>query len=90
MDKLKYLIENCKNSVTVEVNGHRDIYMSVLEFLEDDSNEIDKGILNKMVETDMVVRIQFYPDTPVGFYIVYHYDVEKALDECIEILNIRK
>lgn len=90
MDKLKYLIENSKNSVTVEVNSHRDIYMSVLEFLEDDFNEIDKGVLNKMIETDMVVRIQFYPDTAVGFYIVYHYDVEKALDECIQILNNRK
>lgn len=90
MNKLKYLIGNCKNSVIVEVNGHRDVYMSVLEFLEDDDKEIDKGVLNKMVETDMVVRIQFYPDTAVGFYIVYHYDVEKALDECIQILNNRK
>lgn len=88
MDKLKYLIENCKNSITVEVNGHRDIYMSVLEFLED--NEIDEEVLNKMVETDIVVRIQFYPDTAVGFYLVYHYDLEKALDECIQILNNRK
>ena len=38
----------------------------------------------KMVETDTVIEIAAYADTPVGFFSVYHYDLEMALDEILK------
>ena len=32
-----------------------------------------------------MVEVQFYTHTPIGFYLVVHYDLNKALDEAIEI-----
>ena len=41
----------------------------------------------KMIETDTIVNIQFYPKTPVGSYSVYHYDLDMALDLALECLK---
>lgn len=34
-----------------------------------------------MIETNTIVELQFYPDTPIGFYRVYYCDLDAALDE---------
>ena len=39
-----------------------------------------------MIETNTIIDLQFYPHTPVGSYQIYHYDLDKALDEALEIL----
>ena len=40
-----------------------------------------------MEKTNTVVSVQFYPDTPIGFYIVYHYDVEAAIKCALDALE---
>ena len=35
MDKLKELIDLCSASVSVEVNGHKDVYMPVIDYMLD-------------------------------------------------------
>lgn len=81
------LIQKCKNSVTIEVNNHRDCCLSVMQEIEGDIDDIEKDIVAKMIESDTVIRIQFYPDTAIGFYVVYHYDLESAIKECLEIIS---
>jgi len=39
------------------------------------------------VGRDFIIEIQFYPDTPVGFHVVYHYDLDAALDEALTIIE---
>jgi len=96
MEKLKQLIALCKASVSIEVNKHRDYYESVEESLRDTCNwedtrrEIDNEVYAQMISRDTVVRIQFYPNTPVGFYLIYHYDLEKALDLALSVLEENK
>ncbi len=89
---MKELITKCKASVTISVNEHRNCYETVREKFNsgpdaDFREEIDEDVFNKMVETDTIIEIQFYPNTPVGFYRVYHYDIEKAIDQALSILN---
>lgn len=91
MDKIEKLLSGCKCGVYISVNGHRDSYKSIREKLEDippdDLEEISEEIKAKMIETDTLVNIHFYPDTPIGFYSIYHWDLEKALDMALECLE---
>jgi hypothetical protein len=93
-DKLLKLINFCKCSVYVEVNDHKSFYESVENYLEERHleclNETDKDVLDKIYETDNLVYIQFYPNTPIGFYSILHYDLDKALDLALEIINCNK
>lgn len=90
IDKLKDLMSRCKCGVYVTVNAHRDVYESVEVFLSDMSSqgdhealEIDPEVKAKMIETNTVVQVQFYPNTPISFYVIRHYDLDAALDEAL-------
>jgi hypothetical protein len=48
---------------------------------------LSEEIANKMIEHNTIIDLQFYPNTPIGFYSIYHYDLEMALDEALEILK---
>lgn len=91
MDKLKTLLGRCKCGVHITVNDHRDVYQTVesaLEGLEDMGYTVDDYVRVQMVERDTIVDLHFYPDTPIGFYKVLHYDLEMALDEALAILHL--
>lgn len=95
MDKLKALLDGCKCGVTIEVNVHRDHYDSVEKEIEEINEILDmakddplpKEVAEGMIRTGNVIKLHFYPDTPIGFYCVYHYDIDKALDEALECLR---
>jgi hypothetical protein len=92
-EKLKKILERCKCGVYLSVNQHRDYYQTAEEKLKeldsfDASDEIDPEVRRVMIETNTVVDLQFYPDTPIGSYKVYHYDLDAALDEAIDCLGV--
>ena len=91
-EKLQELISRCKCSVTVSVNDHRDYYRSVSEALIEldicmQGIEINEDVRAKMIELDTIIEVRFYPDTPISFYLVYHFDLELALDEALACLG---
>ncbi len=88
MGKLQELLSKCKCGVFVSVNEHRDYYQSADDSLKEQDSfecppEIEPEIRKVMVETNTIVHVQFYPDTPVGSYSIYHYDLDAALDEAL-------
>lgn len=91
MDKLKQIISMCKGGVYLEINTHRNVYQKVEDFfIEQDQSfldEISEDVYKKMIETDTLIDLQFYPHTPIGFYKIFHYDLEKCLSDALEILN---
>jgi hypothetical protein len=91
MDKLKTLIERCKCGVYLTINDHRNIHQSVTDALFEYASEgfeIATEVQAEIVETDTLIDLQFYPDTPVGSYRVIHYDLDLALNEALKALNI--
>lgn len=87
MGKLKQLISKCKCGVFVSVNEHRDYYQTVEDRLADldvNNEDLKKEVMDKMVATNTLIQIQFYPDTPIGFHTIYHYDLDAALSEALE------
>jgi len=93
MNKLKKLLERCKCGVYLTINEHRDDYQSAKRSLNykdemDCPPEIEPEVRQKMIDTDTIICCQFYPDTPIGSYEVYHYDLDKCLEECLNCLNL--
>ena len=80
MEKFKELVSLCKASVSISVNTHKDYYESVGLYIDQDVKDIDSDIFNEMVKRDTIVIVQVYPNTPIGCYTIYHYDIDKAVD----------
>ena len=89
MEKLKKLIDECKGSVCLVVNPHKNFYESVEEYLKDRETleDTEKQIVDEMIKRDLIIDLQFFPDTPIGSYNIYHYDLDLALDEAFECLG---
>jgi hypothetical protein len=86
MDKLTKLLARCKCGVHLTVNDHRNVYETAaqaLEDLHDFAKDVPPNVLAKIIETDTLIDLHFYPDTSIGFYKVLHYDLDAALDEAL-------
>lgn len=89
MNKLQELISKTKCSITLEINCHKDGYDTVEEYLkgyphESFINDIEQEVYDKMIERDTIIELQIYPDTPIGFYKIYGYDLDMVLDEALK------
>ena len=87
MNKLKELMSLCKCGVYVYINTHRDIYCSVASELADEKSGMDSVIYDKMIELDTIIHVQCFPDTPIGSYTVYHYDLDDAIDLAVKYVK---
>lgn len=89
--QLERLAERCKGDVTLEINPHLGLYQDAGAYLgERDLSETDPRVTFEMVKRNRVVRVQFYPATPVGFFVVFHYDIEEALREAHLALDLER
>lgn len=88
MKKINNLKNICKGEVSLVINEHRNNYFTVEDWLEElDIQGVPPEVMEEMCKRDVVVDLWFYPDTPVGFYRVLHYDVEAAVDIALNILE---
>ncbi len=92
-EKIKWLGLNCKGGFFIFINDHFSSYMTAKESLQlnpEDMEDIPKDVLEKMIEMDTIIRVQGYPDTPIGFYFCLHYDLDAAVDEVYQIISKKK
>jgi hypothetical protein len=87
-DKLKDLLARCKCGVFLTVNQHRDYYETAKKTLDEAQGhecppEIEDDVRRVMIETDTIIRIQFYPRTPISSYEIWHHDLDAALDAAL-------
>jgi hypothetical protein len=72
-------------------NEHKDYYENINEYLKDDLYDEDYFISTedkqKCIDTDEIWILQWYPDTPVGFYRVCGSTLEIVLKKALEIEN---
>jgi hypothetical protein len=94
MENLKKILDRCKCGVYLEVNKHRDYYETVEKSLNEEfqidghvRDQIGEEIIEKMIKTDTIYCLQFYPDTPIGCYVVYGHSLEYVTKKAIECLR---
>ena len=87
MDKLKQIVEKCKAGVHLTVNQHRDYYETVEHYLADEYRGKPDAIISPIDPEKDLWELQFYPDTPVGFYQGISNDPEELLDWALKILE---
>lgn len=87
MKRFKELMSLCEGSVMIEINAHKDYYDSVENHFRGVSQRVGQSILDVMIERDTIVHIQAYPHSPIASYSVYHYDLDVALDEILELVR---
>lgn len=87
-EKLQQLFRLCKKGVFIEYNEHKRYNDSVEEFIigQGERELIDDKVWDKMIELNNIIGIEFYPASNIESQSVYHYDLDKALDRCLEIL----
>ncbi len=91
MTELEKLIKHSAAGVAIFVDDHKTTYESVEDYFGGGQyDKVDSGVYLKMVELDTIVCVVFYPDTPVGHYDIYHYDINKAITESWELLKKEK
>ncbi len=84
-------LPNHKASLTIIHNDHKSNYKTVAEAIEDGDHGyknncwINEEQKQKSINTDDCWIIQWYPDTPIGFYILSAADLDKLIEEAIKI-----
>jgi hypothetical protein len=92
MDKLQKIASLCKCSVTLEYREFSRVYETLKENIDDgltyvkNKNFLD-GELEKCLETDRYWCLQFYPQSPVGFYYAFSNDLDKLFDWALEVIE---
>jgi len=76
-------------NLTIEHNPHKAVYQNVEQWLvaecHDDPDKVNPDDRAAMLATDEVWVIQWYPDTPIGFHIVYAATLPRALERALEV-----
>lgn len=94
-DLFASLLSRCKCGVSLEVNQHRVYCQTAAQAIAEGRDfgnipEISEMVVSKMIETDTIVRLNFYPSTPVGSYEILHHDVGEALRAALRILDAER
>lgn len=90
MDNFNELLLLCKCEVSITVNTHTSFYQTIKEYLRDQDEEVDSDVLEVMIEKNSLVCVQAYPDTPIGFYVVYHHDVAEAILQVLTAIKAER
>lgn len=71
-------------NLTIEHNPHASHYLTAEEYLDEDLKDFASDIAPAdraaMIATGEIWEIQWYPDTPIGFYVVAAATLERALE----------
>lgn len=87
------LLEKYAKSVlnfSIEYNPHKLLYYSISEYIQ--NQELTEGDFfnNDMqlcIENDSMWYLHCYPNTPIGFYSIYGYDLENLLNITISTIK---
>lgn len=65
-------------------NAHRDVYSTVEDYY-DNYDFISSEDRQKCIDTDDCWELQWYPDTPIGFFRVMGSSLELVMAEALRI-----
>jgi len=89
IELLKQLEEQTKCSFSIDYNPHKDEYLDLATYLYNaqlvsELDNDDTKYFNEIIKKNKLYVVRVYPNTPVGFNEVYHYDLELAIKELLK------
>ena len=82
---MQELIKNCKCSISLEINKHKDYYQTTKQAIDEinliKENTIDIEMEKRMIEDDTIIILQYYPETPIGFRVIYGTSYKEVMDK---------
>lgn len=85
---MQEIMNACECGVYLESNRHRDYYDSIETAISELKDDVDQETKDRMLKANTIVSLQFYPITPVGFYVVYGTTVDEVITKAKSILKI--
>ena len=86
-DALEALVARCKGEVMLCINPHRSVYLTKEMYLGDREEDFDvRKELPALLATDLY-EMQFYPDTPIGSYLVFGRSLAEVVDMAHRVLD---
>ena len=75
-----------KCGLYISHNQHLNCYRTIEEYIDDidDEDFISEEDKAECIKSGDIWEIQWYPDTPVGCYIIYASTLEKAIEEALK------
>lgn len=91
MSDLEKLLARCKCGVHITVNEHRNYYQTaeqaLLEMDERDLVDLTEEVKERMIYSNIIISCQFYPNTPIGFYEILHYDFNACIKLALQVIE---
>lgn len=69
-------------------NSHKSIYQNLSEYIADNelrSSFVLEGEYQKALEADSIWELQWYPNTPVGSYLVCASTLEACIESALKV-----
>ena len=81
---LQKLLDICKCEIALTINEHRNVYQTASDAIKElegrDFIDASEEVKAEMIARDTIIELQYYPNTPVGFNLIHHYDLDMAID----------
>lgn len=90
--RLRYLMSLVQCSMSIDLDQHKVFYQTVEDYFSEGHNrdKPDEEVFSTMVKLNTIVEIHVFPDTPVGSYLVCHYNLEDAVERMIEVIEYER
>lgn len=91
--KVEKLAKLCRGAFDIHVNPHHKETVSVEEYMTLDNHAskvkdiIDRRVYGEMIKSDTIMCVMYRPSALSGYRVAYHYNLEKAMDEAIQIME---
>lgn len=81
----KHLLEGEFSSLSITFNDHKSNYQTAKEAIEEGQwfspdDFVSPVEMQKSIETNTIWSLQWYPQTPVGFHVLYASSFQAILD----------
>ena len=83
LEKLQAIIDHCKCDVMLNVRENTSCYQSIEDFFKTvcpDPDDEDKRVIKECLAAGIIYSIQAYPQTPIGFHVIYGPSLESVVD----------
>lgn len=94
ISRIALIVSLCTHSVEFNyaAKGHNDTPLRQhLQSLKDmdilDDEDLPQSLLEEIVAQDKLVVMHAYPRNSVGFYTVYHWDIDTVIEKMISIIE---